>query len=425
MRPFWIFYVARRFLSAKRQSGRAAPSVLSIVGIATGVVALTVVLSVMNGFQIGFIEDILEINSFHVRLAPSRVLTDSELQTIRQLEEVRSVLPFFDVQALLGAAYGGNEPCQIRVISETAQHLDPELFAHLNIIDGEFDPERTNSILLGAELAGQIGVVAGMPVSVFSLAGKSFSSLFPEQIEFIVSGIFRSGYYDFDSGMAFVSQSAAGEILGPGQNQLYGIKLHDRYRDKYTSGKISGLLQLEKDEITIWRDYNRAFFNALRIEKLAMTILLSLIFVVTGFNIYHSLKRSVYEKREEIAVLRSIGAKPSAVVGIFLVDGVLIGATGGGIGLLVGLLVASRINEVFRIAESFINGVMNFGRSVTDGYVEIFSPAYFYLSEVPIRILFGEVLAIFLFAVISAAGASFFASRKVGEIQPVQVFRYE
>ena len=161
-----------------------------------------------------------------------------------------------------------------------------------------------------------------------------------------------------------------------------------------------------------------------------MTLLLGLIFLVTGFNTYHSLKRAIFEKREQIAVLRTLGAHPGAVRGIFVFDGFFIGVAGATAGVVIGLLVAGNINGVFAIIENVLNTIIGWVSrlpSTGDGahQVAFFSPVYFYLTKVPIRMVYAEVIGIFVAGVTSSLLAAYLASRRISSIQPAKVLRYE
>jgi lipoprotein-releasing system permease protein len=161
-----------------------------------------------------------------------------------------------------------------------------------------------------------------------------------------------------------------------------------------------------------------------------MMLLLGLIFVVVGVNIYQSLKRRIVERTEEIGILKALGARPESVQAVFVLEGLLIGIVGATIGTLLGLLVSENVNETFQVAEALVNGVGRMFQwvmqSVGSGrHFALFSPTYFYLDEVPSRVLFPEVLGIFLFAVLSSTLAAYVASVRTARIRPAAVFRFE
>ena len=436
MKNGWILFVAGRYLRVKRKTSGIGSALLAVGGLAVGVMALLTVLSVMNGFQLNFIEDILEISSFHIRITDLPGTTGGEdpdgdlIRSAASVPGIKSVLPFRDIQTLSRGRDGEFTPCLVRALPPDTAELDPDLIRQLNVYQGSFDLSTENTIILGFELAYRLGVYPGDQVSLVSMAGETFSLLSPETRDFRVAGIFRSGYYEFDSGLALISLKGAG-LLADETGYVYGIKLRDRYRDQAVLGALQGASWLGDRKITSWREYNRAFFGALRMEKNAMIILVGLIFLVVGVNIYHSQKRAVMERQEEIGILRTLGASPSRTRQVFLLEGVLIGLLGATLGVLLGLLLTQNLQEVFAAAERIGNWGVALGNGVlrllgqTDRLLRPVSRAFFYLPEVPVRVLPGETLMIFLFAFLSSVAAAFFASRRVSEIHPARVLRYE
>jgi lipoprotein-releasing system permease protein len=184
-----------------------------------------------------------------------------------------------------------------------------------------------------------------------------------------------------------------------------------------------------------WRDYNRAFFGALRTEKLLMFILVGLIFIVVGLNIFQAQRRAVLERREEIGLLRALGGSGRAVRLIFVWDGFIIGFTGAALGMALGLLIAGNINAFFSVLEGGVNffimllnmaaAVFDQGGSIRGEDFAVFSPAVFYIKEIPSRIIPHEAVLIFLFGLLSALLAAWFASGKVSRTNPAEVLRYE
>ena len=427
MKISWIVVTAGRFLKNRKSTRGLAAASLSIAGITVGVIALVVVLSVMNGFQMGFIDDILEISSYHIRIKLNHQLSDDVIRSIRQQAGVRTMVEFGDTYTLMQSNFSGFESCKIRGIPRQIEVHDPGFFEQLNITRGAVDDTKADTIVLGAELASALGVGLGMKVSLFTLAGTDFRSLLPEHVEFTVTGLFSSGYYEFDRSLAIVSLDTL-RVLAPDRNDYtYGIKLVRRSNVGGFEKNLAQLPELKSAVIESWQSYNSAFFAALRTEKLAMVFLLSLIFIVSGFNTFHALKRAIFEKREQIALLRAVGASPNSVQLIFVLDGLFIGIVGGFLGLLLGLLTAGNINIIFALTERLANWLISLLNPLfgTGGAVSIFSPSYFYLTEVPLRILVSETIYIFLFAVSTSLLASYLAARRISLINPAQVLRYE
>jgi lipoprotein-releasing system permease protein len=416
--------VASRYV--RRGRGKSPSPVFAVLGIATGVLALTVIIAVMNGFQLGFIESILEISSYHVRL---RDFPPEDTEALRQRLEaapgVVAAVPFCEFQALIRGKRESQAGLLIRGLPPGAPELDPGMASRLEFEAGSFDISRDGTILLGTEIARSLSIRPGDEVTIFSV-DDLFGGTGAGINVFTVTGIFRTGYYDYDMGLAFMNLETALSISGTAP--VLGFKLRDRWQDSAALENIGKAVP--GAALSSWRDYNRSFFGALRTEKLFMFILVGLIFIVVGLNIFQAQRRAVLERREEIGLLRAVGAGDLAVRMVFACDGFLIGLTGAGTGLALGLLVASRVGAFFALAEGFINvciGAINYlsGSFFSSGDFAVFSPAVFYIKEIPSRIIPREVFLIFMFGFLSALLAAWFASGRVSRTRPAEVLRDE
>jgi lipoprotein-releasing system permease protein len=426
-----LAFVSLRYFRSRRQGSGVAATILSVVGVAVGVMTLTAVLGVMNGFQLGFIESILELSSYHIQIerTDGRPLESELLQRLSRLPMVTAVVPFSEQQVIMEGRFTGGRGCVLRGVPADVASLDHGFRSRLQIVEGAFQLKDPEDLVLGVELARHLGVGAGDMVSALALGGQSFASLAPVRRFYRVTGLFRSGYYEYDLGWAFVNLAGSGGRAGE-QQVRYGLKLRNRFRDEAALRGVRAMLGPGPYRVGSWREFNRAFFAALRMEKLLMMILIGLIFVVVGFNIYHSLRRSVRERFEEIGVLKALGASQGSVQYIFVTEGLLIGLIGGGLGQALGLLLAANINAVFRAAEALANLVLALASRLLlplagGERFALFSPAYFYLSEVPSRVLFPEALLVMLFAVGSCLLAALFAASPVRRVLPAEVLRYE
>ena len=397
-----------------------------------------VVLGVMNGFQLGFIDSILQVSSYHVRVNDERKGGIDEGLIARILAEpgVESVLPFAETRCLLTSKDGGSFPILIKAIPDNSAQRDPGMFKTLGIQYSQgpsSDWSRGGGITLGAEMASYLGLTAGSSAELLVVSAGGGEGVESKAIQIHVDGTFRSGYYDFDFGMAIVpfSSSICAEIFPQNQvvRYVYGIKLRDRFADAPIVARLESDLMLGADRVESWRDYNRAFFGALRTEKTVMMILIGLIFLVVGVNIFHSMRRAVAEKTEDIAVLKAMGASDRELRSIFFFDGLAIGTGGAFIGLAIGLLIAVNVNEIFAIVETAVNGIAGFVSHITGSFgvspFRVFSPQYFYLIEVPVRVLFPETLVITMAAIASSAAAAAKAAARVSGLAPAEVLRYE
>jgi lipoprotein-releasing system permease protein len=433
LKKAWIWFVASRYIF----KGRGNSPVLSVLGIATGVLALIVIIAVMNGFQLGFIESILEISSYHIRIESSGGYNiDETLKMLAQVPGVRAAVPFKEFQALARGRRPDQQAVLVRGVPENAPEIDRAMGSRLDFEKGSFDISDHNSVLLGAELARRLGLETGDSVTMFSLSG-----IFSAEDEgsgyenFKVTGIFRTGYYEYDCSWAFINIESKALFADEGGIKI-GIKIVHRFYDRVImeliKNKLRPLSGFEEMNFSSWRDYNRSFFGALRTEKLFMFILVGLIFIVVGLNIFQSQRRSVLQRLEEIGLLRAVGGGEKAVRLVFVCDGAIIGLTGAVAGLVPGLLIAFNINAFFTLVENIVNsfiGIINilagfFGAGQAGNFA-VFSPQVFYLKEIPSRILPQEVVLIFMFGFLSALAAAWFASGRASKIQPAEVLRYE
>ena len=436
MKYRWVLFVASRYIF----KGRSYSPILAVLGIAFGVLALIVIIAVMNGFQLGFIESILEISSYHLRLDPvPPALVEQALEEIMTVPGVKAAVPFREFQALARGRRSGQQAVAARGVPENVLETDKLMKAKLEFEDGTFDISRRDSVLLGTELARRLGLRVGDSVTLFSITGILSAHDENGFDEFTIKGIFRTGFYEYDSTWAFINienNSFFADDNGVNNGVKIGVKITNRFQDRLVLERVRKKLSQENGfqdiRFSSWRDYNRSFFGALRTEKLFMFILVGLIFIVVALNIFQSQRRVVLQRREEIGLLRAVGGPENAVRFVFVCDGALIGLTGAGIGLVLGLVIASHIPQFFSLVESIVNtciGLLNtmagFLGIERAANFAVFSPAVFYIKEIPSRIIPAEVLLIFMFGFLSSLSAAWFASRKVSKIQPAEVLRYE
>ncbi len=405
-RHAWVLFVSRRYLGSARRSRRRAASALSILGIAAGVTTLITVLSVMNGFQIGTIEDILEVESYHLRLS---LPESGDLSEFRGLPGVKAVVPFTDTEGLVRGSFSSFDAAFLRALPRDVRRLDQGFADAVELVAGRFSLDGPRSVVIGSELARSLGVGVGERIRFVALSGGALESMEPEESTLEVRGVFRTGHLDYDRRWVFISQEGLDDLLPAGSLSTVGIKLVDRFQDRQGAAALREEIRdagIQAGNIESWREYNRAIFGALRVEKLFMTGLVGLVFVVVAFNIYQSQRRSIVERYEDIAILKAMGAGPWMLRSVFALEGFMLGFAGSVSGLILGLFLSFNVNEVFA----------NFA---------IFSPAYFYISEIPTVLPFREAFGVVLFALASATAAAFFASKRVGTLRPATVLRYE
>lgn len=425
-----IYFLASRYLWRRREGGLTS-SLLSMFGIVVGVLTLNVVLGVMNGFQLGFVETLLEVSSSHlrVRLPPGRELSARAQGQITQDPRVRSLSPFLDSQTLMNGTFGNTRGALVRGVLPSAVFDDPAMGRQLRIVEGSWDLSGGEKIVLGSELARNLLVRVGDRVSLMALGGPDFSLLRPKEVFFQVTGIFRTGFYEIDLGWAFLSLDRARDFFESGEEIEYSVKLTDPFADQLVLPRIAAIVEEEGGRVISWREYNRSFFGALRMEKLVMMTLIGLIFPVVWMNIQHSVKRTIRERREDLGILKALGAAQRPIRIVFLSEGAVIGFWGAVWGTILGLLVLVNVNGLLVGLEQAVGFVAEFvGRLQGDGFAvrpRLIFGGVFYLEEIPYRVLWHEVWAIFLTAFLSSSLGAWQASHEILSIQTREILRNE
>ena len=424
----WINFVSSRFNQVDSKSrSSAVTSRLSSIGIAFGVMALIVVMSVMNGFQMTFIDSIMELSSYHVRLSnlPSEE-KDNFLDYCEKNKNIISVTPFYEAQGLMVGTTTSQSCSLIRALPSSICKSDSGFKKEMKITSGDFDLSEENSIVLGSSLARQLGCHVGSQVNILAMSGSSDVSLISQERIFNVTGIFSSGYADINSTYAFINLEDGEKYFGQGAKLIYGIKIKNYNSDQLLVKEIKE--KFPNGDCQSWREYNRSFFGALRVEKNIMMLLVLLIFLVVAVNIYNGMRRMVFERSQEIAILSALGARRLHVQMVFILKGLTTGIKGAFWGLLSGIFLTVNMRTVFII----LSKLQYYFQYV---FTALFNPAYLdYINEnqmfriysnIPARMQAGEIIFIVFFGTFSAVLASYFAGRKIFKMTVTEVLRNE
>lgn len=423
----WIYFVSRRISRVDKKSRSAAASWLASAGICLGVMALIVIMSVMNGFQMSYIDSIIEISSHHVQVSRIQKCGETEFeQRCRKDKEVSGIVPFYEAQGLMAGNTGMQAASLVRAVPAGIMQEDPGFANELKIIAGEFDLSEPDSIVVGVRLARQLHLRVGSTVNILALSGSSSQPIFSRGRTFTVKGIFRCGYADINASYSFIGIASAKNVFGEQAEKKYGIKLKSGLRDAAFIRKVHAWFP--EAEAVSWREYNRSFFGVLRMEKNVLFMLVLLIFVVVAVNIFNSMRRLVFERKEEIAVLSALGASPEHIQNVFVMQGACAGTAGSVPGLLLGIFISLNMRTVF-----FLFSKIQFGIQFAAAFL-FHHGAEKLLSEnsmfavyarIPVRIFLHEVILIFLFGIFSALIASWLASRSILKLTVSEVLRNE
>ncbi len=417
----WINYVSRRFNKVDRSGRTAVTSNLSSLGVCFGVLALIVVISVMNGFQMEFIDAIMEVSSYHVRATEIDDI-DEFTRWCEEDRNVTTVIPFYEAQGLMLSSSGQEGAALVRAIDPDVMQKDAGFDREMKMVSGDFDLSDETSIVLGNDLATSIGARVGGTVTIFALSGSSDVSLFSNQRSFVVKGIFFTNYADINNAYSFISLDAGKRNFGESAREVLGIKIKDSNRDSAFISKLNQKFPSVKADS--WRSYNRAFFGALRVEKNMLMLMVFLIFVVVAINIYNGMRRMVYERREEIAVLTALGSSKRNVQAVFIYKGFVTGISGALPGLLLGLLVCVNMRKVFLFlskAQYYVQYFITMILSPSNALMMQENPMFRIYASIPARMVFSEIILIFFFGIFASLSASWFASRQILKVTVAEV----
>jgi lipoprotein-releasing system permease protein len=406
-------FIAWRYVRARRHRGFASfITVASVLGMALGVAALIVVLSVMNGLETELRTRLLSMTA-HVTIANSQQgIADWQSlgSTIAQQPGVSGVSPFVLVEGMLGS--GSNlSPAVVRGIvpaEEIAVSQIDDFMRSGSLSDLEPGAQR---IILGRLLALNLGVGVGDRVNFLIPkieAGRPTALL----RSFLVSGTFVAGVQTHDAGLAFVHLQDASELRGL-NGRAAGISL--RLEDPMLTGELARTLPgLIEGEATYsdWTIENSSHFRAIRIEKTMMAVLLTLIVAVAAFNIVASLVMVVTDKKKDIAILRTYGLDAKRVARIFMVQGSIIGGSGTVLGLILGIALALNVETVFPWLERTFN-------------FQLMPGDVFYVTQLPSELQWLDVTVIALTALAIGVLATIYPSRRAAAVAPADALRYE
>ncbi|MBI5518529.1 MAG: lipoprotein-releasing ABC transporter permease subunit [Desulfovibrio sp.] len=341
------FVVALRYIFAlRKQSFIAVISLFAVCGVALGVAALIVVIGVMTGFTKDLRDKILGVNAHVIVSAFTGGIRDHQAMAdlIRQVPGVKGVTPFVYSEVMLSAS-GGVKGVVLRGIEIGT--ADQVLSVSKDMVSGNVkdleEKDGLPGVVIGAEMAKRLGLGLGATVNLLSPTGTQSAVGFTPKVRvFRVAGIFRTGMYEYDATLGYVTVDAARNLLGFKENIVSGLEV--RLNDVYKAGEVSELLRAKLHEYPVyvrnWQEMNANLFAALELEKTAMFIILAMIVLVGSFSIVTMLVMLVMQKTKDIAVMMSLGADEGMIRRIFMYQGSFIGAVGTALGYGLGIPVA-------------------------------------------------------------------------------------
>ena len=403
------FFLGMRYLKAKRkQAFISVITVISVAGIMVGVMALIVVLSVMNGFTADLMSKILGVNSHLLVQSYGGAFRGYEevSKKVGAIDGVTATTSFIYSQVMVNSAGYASGAILRGLDTRTAGNViaiekmirKGELTSLDSLQDG------LPTIILGKELAGQLGTAPGDTVTVLSPQGKLTPlGRVPNSRKYRVTALFDSGMYEYDASMAFVSIRETQDFLGLGE-RVTGIEV--KVADVDHADLVGEAVATELGYpfwTQDWKQKNRALVSALRLEKLAMWVILTMIVMVGALNIISTLVMVVMEKNRDVAILRAMGASSKSIMSIFMFQGLLVGLVGTLAGLISGLGLCHAL----------------------DKYEFPLPPDIYYIPTLPVKVEMWDALLVTLAAVVISFLATIYPAWRASRVNPVEALRYE
>jgi len=410
----WRYTRAGR--SGRRNGFISFISGVSMLGIALGVAALIIVLSVMNGFQKEVRDRMLSVIA-HVELFDAQGAALPDWRTVADQAraavpgQVLGAAPFVSAQVLVargddmrGALLRGISPADEASVTPLAAQLQGSTFAKLKA--GEWN------IVLGIELARSLGVREGDKITVVTPGGQvTPAGIVPRLKQFTVTGTFEAGHYEYDSALALIHLDDAARLLRVEGATGVQLKLGDAQAARGVAAQLSRALPANIN-VRDWTRTNRNWFDAVQLEKRLMFIILTLIVAVAAFNLVSTLVMTVTDKRADIAILRTLGASPRSIMGIFMIQGATSGIAGTAAGVALGLLVAFNIGTLVPALERLLS--------------TSFLPASIYvISRMPSDPQGADIVPIVMISLALAFVATIYPSWRASRVNPAEALRYE
>ena len=405
----WILFTSfKYFTSGKNKKIRFAT--FPIIGIAAGFIAVIIIIGIMNGLQQGYLNDLIEIDSYHARITIEPDTDVGKLQEVlNNTQFVQNTFEFLELEGVLRSSNGGSQPCLIKGLPSNIYTIDSGFAQELTISSGNFFIDSIDEVVLGRNLAVNIGAGVNSIVELLVLGEGKTVNFVPIEKKMIVTSKVGTGYPEIDDMICFVNISLLKKMLPKTVPQI-GIKLYDseKINDFVKEAvKIDGVKSVES-----WIDLNRSLYSALMLEKYSMFVILFLVFVVVAINIKSSLERVVFSHKKDIGLMTAVGATKKNLASVFILQGIYIAIIGIVLGLIIGILSAININQIFLLIGFLIKTLTGYS-------------SRFFSYSFPVKIVPRELIIVSLGILCLSIFASWMAVRKILKFEPVRILHNE
>ena len=400
---------ARNLRPKKKEGFLKVISIFSFLGIMLGVATLIIVMSVMNGFRTELTEKILGFNS-HITIKPySSNISEEVYSNLQEEYKNTKVIKVYNGEAVVMMSDSAKGVLIRGVDSEKIEEID---FFKKNIIDGELSNFVNGTLIMGKQLAIELGVVVGDKINIMSSSSVLTPlGAIPKQSSYKIASVFSSGLYEFDKNVVFFNLE---DSLSFFEKNVDDINLEIFLKNPLEADKYKKEIQNKNSNFYVnsWSDLNKSFFSALKVERNVMFLILTLIIIVAAFNIISGLTILIKNKTKEIAILKSLGLSKKSIVKSFFLTGFLIGFFATVVGVIFGIVFSIYIEEI----RQFLSAVFN---------LQIFPEDIYFLNEMPSEINPGSIVSISIFSIVITILASLFPSLAVTKIEPIKALKYE
>ena len=422
------FLIAGRYLVSTGSGGCLRRIRGAILSVALSLIPLIVVMEVSDGMIEGITARYLELGTYHLQAIAGK---DAEVEDMiaAQAAEVPGVILSVRERQGVALAYSrlGRGGVTLRAVPPDMWQRDAGLRAYMEIRAGSFDLSTQDSAVVGAEIAARLGLAVGDELKILTTRSFATESLIPRISTFIVRGIVSTGYQEMDKLWIYIPLERGDRVMSKETSrQIIGIKVEEPFTSLTGLSRNLRLVLPQGFRIYTWNELEYAQYVSFATTRYLLVFIMALIICVAAVNIFSSLVMIQLEKREEIAILKSLGMPGSGITGVFIILGLVVGCVGTFAGVAAGLAISVSINEIIAGVELLVNGVWDFARWLffleEAGRIRIFNPD-FYLEHIPITINMKELALAAGFSLFVALLAAWLPSRAAGRIRPLEVLR--